>query len=190
MNLSDIKTLLANEQDILAQYHIKSIGIFGSFVRGEQSPKSDIDILIEFDNDEMDLFTFIELKNYLSSRLGRKVDLVMKDTLKPYIGKRILDEVLIVFSQEMARRDGNQHAIAQPFSDRAVIRIFGDDRLENSDGRFSQATVNPLTQSGADDIPVIHCKHYAGDAEHGRKKIGNRQTGLNGRAIREAGDMR
>lgn len=94
MDLSDIKTRLANERSTLEKYHIKSIGIFGSFVRGEQRPKSDIDILVEFDDDDMDLFTFIEVKDYLSRRLGRKVDLVMKDTLKPYIGKRILDEVV------------------------------------------------------------------------------------------------
>ena len=49
---------------------------------------------LDFENDDMDLFTFIELKNYLSSRLGRKVDLVMKDSLKPHIGKRIMDEVV------------------------------------------------------------------------------------------------
>ena len=94
MDLSDIKTCLIKEKSTLSKYHIKSIGVFGSFVRGEQRSKSDIDILVDFENDDMDLFTFIELKNYLSKRLGRKVDLVMKDSLKPHIGKRIMDEVV------------------------------------------------------------------------------------------------
>ena len=94
MDLSDIKTCLETEKQALAKYHIKSIGVFGSFVRGEQRTRSDIDILVDFENEDMDLFSFIELKNYLSSRLGRKVDLVMKDSLKPHIGKHIMDEVI------------------------------------------------------------------------------------------------
>lgn len=94
MDLSDIKTCLIKEKATLSKYQIKSIGVFGSIVRGEQRSKSDIDILVDFENDDMDLFTFIELKNYLSSRLGRKVDLVMKASLKPHIGKRIMDEVV------------------------------------------------------------------------------------------------
>lgn len=95
MELSDIKLRLNNEKAILEKYHVKSIGIFGSFARGEQKSRSDIDILVDFYNDDnMDLFTFIELKNYLSDRLGRKVDLVMRDSLKPYIAKHVLEEVV------------------------------------------------------------------------------------------------
>ena len=94
MDLADIKACLVKEKPTLAKYHIKSIGVFGSFVRGEQRKRSDVDILVDFENEDMDLFTFIELKNYLSSLLGRKVDLVMKDSLKPHIGKRIMDEVI------------------------------------------------------------------------------------------------
>lgn len=94
MDLAEIKACLAREKSTLSKYHIRSIGVFGSFVRGEQRPKSDIDILVDFENDDMDLFTYIELKNHLSSRLGRKVDLVMKDSLKPHIGQRIMDEVV------------------------------------------------------------------------------------------------
>lgn len=95
MDLQDVKNCLLQEQKNLTKYNIKSIGIFGSFVRGEQRYDSDINILVEFNNnDDMDLFTFIELKDYLSSLLGRKVDLVMKDNLKPHIGKYILNEVI------------------------------------------------------------------------------------------------
>ena len=94
MDLAHIQMTLSQERDMFAKYHIKSLGLFGSFVRGEQKPKSDIDILVEFEDDEIDLFEFIKLKNFLSGRLGRKVDLVMKDTLKPHIGKQILNEVV------------------------------------------------------------------------------------------------
>ena len=94
MDLAHIQMTLSQERDMFAQYHIKSLGLFGSFVRGEQRPKSDIDILVEFEDDEIDLFEFIKLRDYLSDRFGRKVDLVMKDTLKPHIGKQVLSEVV------------------------------------------------------------------------------------------------
>ena len=62
---------------------------------GEQTPESDVDILVEFEpNAGMDLLTFIELENYLSDLLSIKVDLVMKSVLKPRIGKHILGEVV------------------------------------------------------------------------------------------------
>lgn len=80
---------------ITKQYNIKSLGLFGSYVRGEQNKKSDLDILVEFTKSPS-LFTFIRLENYLSDQLGTKVDLVMKDSLKPIIGKHILHETIPV----------------------------------------------------------------------------------------------
>ncbi|MEM2843063.1 MAG: nucleotidyltransferase domain-containing protein [Candidatus Bathyarchaeia archaeon] len=63
------------------EYKVKKIGVFGSYIRGEQK-SSDLDILIEFYSDaEVDLIKFIELEEYLSDLLGIKVDLVMKSTL-------------------------------------------------------------------------------------------------------------
>lgn len=77
------------------KYGVRTLGVFGSYIRGEQRKKSDLDILVEFEADaKMDLLTFIELENNLSDLLGIKVDLVMKTALKPRIGKRILDEVV------------------------------------------------------------------------------------------------
>lgn len=78
---------------LAAQYRIKSLGLFGSYVRKEQKPMSDLDILVEF-NEAPSLFEFIRLEHQLSALLGVKVDLVMKDALKPAIGKRILREVV------------------------------------------------------------------------------------------------
>ena len=69
--------------------------IFGSYVRGSQKEGSDIDILVEF-SDTIDLFEFIALENYLSDRIGLKVDLVMKDTVKPRIRERIFKEAVPV----------------------------------------------------------------------------------------------
>jgi len=74
------------------KYHISYLGIFGSYVRGEQKPGSDLDVLVEFSKTPT-IFKFVNLENCLSDALGVKVDLVMKDALKPTIGKHILEEV-------------------------------------------------------------------------------------------------
>lgn len=77
------------------EYSVKSLEVFGSFTRGEQKKGSDLDILVEF-YQTIDLFKYIELENFLSKELGVKVDLVMKDTLKPRIKERILKEAVSV----------------------------------------------------------------------------------------------
>ncbi len=95
-NIGRIKRILENQKRYLKEkYKIKEIGIFGSYVRGEQKKKSDVDILVEFE-EEPGLLTFVEIENYLSDILKIKVDLVMKDALKPVIGRHILKEVVTV----------------------------------------------------------------------------------------------
>ncbi len=74
------------------RYHILSLGIFGSYVREDQLPESDLDLLVSFENPP-GLLKFIEMENYLSDLLGVKVDLVMQEALKARIGERILKEV-------------------------------------------------------------------------------------------------
>jgi len=66
--------------------------LFGSYLRNQQRKKSDVDILVAFNRD-IDLFDFIDLRDYLEKQLNVKVDLVMESALKPNIGKRILEEV-------------------------------------------------------------------------------------------------
>ena len=73
------------------QYNVATLELFGSYVRNEQKSGSDIDILISF-TDAPSLFKFIELEDDLSNLLGVKVDLVMRSSLKPNIGKKILSE--------------------------------------------------------------------------------------------------
>lgn len=94
--LNQIKgTLAEHKEELKRKYNIKEIGIFGSYVRGEQKKQSDIDILVEFEETaELSLLDFIGIENYLSDILGIKVDLVEKQTLKPRIGKRVLEEVV------------------------------------------------------------------------------------------------
>jgi hypothetical protein len=77
------------------QYDVRSLWLFGSYVRGEPKRHSDLDILVEF-NRSPNLFDFIELEDQLSALLGVKVDLVMKKTLKPNIGRHILEEIIPV----------------------------------------------------------------------------------------------
>ena len=90
-----LKKLRAYLPEIKDQYQIKEIGVFGSFVRGEETENSDIDILVEFSPDvEFGLLTFCQLENQLSKKLGRTVDLVTKDGLKPLLGESILQEVI------------------------------------------------------------------------------------------------
>ena len=76
-------------------YGVRNIGIFGSYVRGDQKRKSDVDILVEFE-EPITLLQFVALERHLNEITGRKVDLVMKTALKPEIGERILQEVVYV----------------------------------------------------------------------------------------------
>lgn len=87
------KQIRNNIQPIKNKYKIKTIGVFGSYVRGNQKKESDVDILIEFE-EPVSLLEFITLERQLSKILGKKVDLVMKTALKPRIGRYILNEVV------------------------------------------------------------------------------------------------
>jgi len=86
--LSQLKKMLPL---LRARYHVRTLEVFGSYVRGEAGSESDLDLLVTF-NDVPTLFQFIALENYLSDNLGVQVDLVMKDSLKPAIRKYILAE--------------------------------------------------------------------------------------------------
>ncbi|MBC8017660.1 MAG: nucleotidyltransferase family protein [Verrucomicrobia bacterium] len=83
--------------ELHARYGVKSLGIFGSYVHGQQKKRSDVDLLVEFeDHAPVTLVSFVALERELGNILGKKVDLVERDTLKPVIGKRILAEVIPV----------------------------------------------------------------------------------------------
>ncbi len=88
-------TLETLKPTLKERFKVKTIGVFGSYVHGEQTPKSDVDVLVEFE-EPIGLFEFMDLEFFLTDTLGIKVDLVSKKALKPHIGKRILEEVIIV----------------------------------------------------------------------------------------------
>ncbi|MFN4132498.1 MAG: nucleotidyltransferase family protein, partial [Caldimicrobium sp.] len=91
-SLEEIKSILSSHlSEIKEKFGVKEIGIFGSYVRGEETGRSDIDILVEFEH-PVDFFLFLELEEYLQKLIGVKVDLVMKKALKPEIRKYILNK--------------------------------------------------------------------------------------------------
>ena len=97
-DINDIKRKLESlKPDLTENFKVKSVGVFGSYVRGEEKKGSDLDVLVEFENSaKLSLLDFVRLENFLSEKLGVKVDLVEKSTLKPRIGKRILEEVVTI----------------------------------------------------------------------------------------------
>jgi len=96
MNAEDIVTKLRELRPIIAtRYKAREIGLFGSFVRGEQTATSDIDVLVEFD-EEADLFDLIGLTLYLEEILQCQVDVVPKRALRAELQESVLREVIAV----------------------------------------------------------------------------------------------
>ena len=94
-DLEEIKQVLSRQKPALAEnFKVKEIGIFGSYVRGEQEELSDVDILVEFN--EPIGWEFIDLLDYLENALNMKVDLVTPNALRPQFKERILKEVACV----------------------------------------------------------------------------------------------
>ena len=90
-----LEILRKSQDNILADFGVKKIGVFGSFAKGKQTKKSDIDILVEFDKKQkMGFFRFIELEDELVKILKCKVDLVTKKALKPIMKQEVLKEVI------------------------------------------------------------------------------------------------
>ena len=89
------RSLRERMPDLRVRYGVTSLGIFGSSVHGLHNKRSDIDLLVEFDEQApVTLVGFVALERELGKLLGRRVDLVERSALKPVIGKRILEEVL------------------------------------------------------------------------------------------------
>jgi predicted nucleotidyltransferase len=97
--MKEVEKVIIKLREILpviqTRYKVRNLEIFGSYVRNEQRKGSDIDILLDLDG-TIDLFTYMELEDFISEKLGIKVDLIMKDTLKPRIKDGILKEAVPV----------------------------------------------------------------------------------------------
>ena len=90
-----IKVLRKRMPELKDRYRVASLGLFGSYVRNQQTPRSDLDILVEF-AEAPHIFEFMDLEKHLAKLLGVRVELVSRKALKGNIGQRILREVLHV----------------------------------------------------------------------------------------------
>jgi predicted nucleotidyltransferase len=90
---SDIFEQLKAHWETLEGYGVRRCGLFGSFRRGEATEKSDIDLLVVFEPELKTFMNFMDLCFFLEDLFGRKVDLLTPESLSPYIGPRILEEV-------------------------------------------------------------------------------------------------
>lgn len=94
-NFEEIKRIINEHREELEErYKVRNIAIFGSYVRGEETPDSDIDIVVEFK--EPVGFLFIHLADFLEEILGTKVDLLTPEAIKPNRRKYILEELVYV----------------------------------------------------------------------------------------------
>ena len=89
----DLFTLLAKHQEQLKQFGVKRWGVFGSFARDQQNARSDVDILVEFEQGKKSFDNFMHLAFFLEEQVGRRVELVTPESLSPHIGPHILREV-------------------------------------------------------------------------------------------------
>lgn len=94
MDKEKVIEILRDNRRLLARFHVRSLSVFGSVVRGEAGPDSDIDILVEFEpGAAVGLFEFIRLKRELADLLGTEVDLGTPDALHPALKEAILKEM-------------------------------------------------------------------------------------------------
>ena len=96
MNRNNVLEIIADHREKLAgEFGVKSLALFGSVARNEDTPVSDIDLLVEFDGRPVGLFHLSRTQHYLESILGvSKVDLVLRDSIKPALKERILREAI------------------------------------------------------------------------------------------------
>ena len=100
------------------RYGVKELGVFGSYLRGEQKQDSDLDLLVDFEKD-ISLWDVMELEEYLSERLGVRVDLIIKSSLRfrPHTAEKILKSYVpvvenwkdIIRQKEMPKRDYREY---------------------------------------------------------------------------------
>lgn len=92
MSKSDLIKAIQSNTDTVKAYGVKSMGIFGSFAVSRQTTKSDVDVLVEFKKADKTFDNYMELKLFLEKLFSRRVDLVIKDTLKARIKDKVLSE--------------------------------------------------------------------------------------------------
>ncbi|MBN2392538.1 MAG: nucleotidyltransferase family protein [Anaerolineae bacterium] len=90
---ADLLHLITDHRQQLQALGVKRCGLFGSFVREQHTPQSDVDVLVEFNPEQKTFANFMHLVFLLEDLFGRKVDVITMESLSPYIGPHILEEV-------------------------------------------------------------------------------------------------
>jgi len=91
-----LRMLKEHQPDLERRFGVQGLWVFGSYARDEQRKDSDIDILVEFNNDDMTLFKFVELEEELSKIVGHEVDLVQRSALKKRMQPQVFAEAIAV----------------------------------------------------------------------------------------------
>ncbi len=94
LNMNALALLRKHEPILKKRFGVERIGIFGSHARGEERPDSDVDVLVVFNKQEETFDNYMDCKFYLEDLFGRKVDLVIEDTIKFRLKEPILSEVI------------------------------------------------------------------------------------------------
>jgi predicted nucleotidyltransferase len=89
----EVITILRQHRDAIRALGVKRLGLFGSFVREQQHPNSDVDLLVEFEPTQKTFDHFMALSFLIEDLLRRRVELVTSESLSPYLRPHILDEV-------------------------------------------------------------------------------------------------
>jgi predicted nucleotidyltransferase len=95
-NALDIYTIIKENSNQLQNYGVIKLGLFGSFVRSDNTSNSDIDLLVEFAKGKKSFKNYMATANFAEKKLGRKVDLITIESLSPHIAPHILKEVQYV----------------------------------------------------------------------------------------------
>lgn len=90
---NEVSSILLSHRKEIEKFGVKRIGLFGSFIKGRQNKKSDIDLLVEFIRGKKSFKNFIYLAFFLEDLLNRKVELVTPESLSPYLKPNVLKEI-------------------------------------------------------------------------------------------------
>lgn len=100
MEISSIDEIVSYMRDkkgfLYERYGVTSMGIFGSFVKGGQTATSDIDMVVEFEENRKNIHSFLQLKRFLEKELSRKVDMGFEHSLKPVVRENIKEKIIYV----------------------------------------------------------------------------------------------
>ncbi|KYC45966.1 MAG: Nucleotidyltransferase domain protein [Candidatus Methanofastidiosum methylothiophilum] len=94
MGQNTILKLIQSNETIIKKYGVSRVGLFGSYSTGLETPKSDIDILVEFESGKKNFDNYMGLKFYLEDLFQKKVDLVIKESIRPKLKEKILKDVI------------------------------------------------------------------------------------------------